>query len=72
MRARQTETGQLACRWSAVGQHVQYDPPWMQETSDIQSGYLPPAPDFASPVRSGEQPLGSNFISLTPIPNRAN
>jgi hypothetical protein len=27
---------------------VQYNPLWMQETSDIQCSYLPPAPDFAS------------------------
>ena len=48
MRSWQTETGQLACRWSEVGQHVQYNPRWMQEASDIQGGYLPPVPDFAS------------------------
>jgi hypothetical protein len=24
------------------------NPRWMEETSDIQSGYLPPVPDFAS------------------------
>ena len=48
MRTWQTETGRLACRWSEVGQQVQYNPGWMQETSDIQSGYLPPLPDFAS------------------------
>jgi hypothetical protein len=44
----QTETGYLACRWSEVGQRLQYNPRWMQETSDIQSGYLMPVPDFAS------------------------
>ena len=44
----QTETGNLACRWSEVGQRVQYNPRWMQEASDIPSGYLPPLPDFAS------------------------
>ena len=48
MRAWQTETGHLACRWFEVGQRVQYNPGSMQETSDIQSGYLPPLPDFAS------------------------
>jgi hypothetical protein len=47
MRAWQIETGRLACRWSEVG-HVQHNPRWMQETSDVQSGYLPPVPDFAS------------------------
>jgi hypothetical protein len=44
----QTETGHLACRWSEAGQRVQYHPGWMQESSDVQSGYLPPIPDFAS------------------------
>jgi hypothetical protein len=44
----QMETGHLVCRWSEVGQRVQYNPLWMQETSDIQGSYLPPIPDFAS------------------------
>jgi len=44
----ETQTGHLACRWSEVGQRVQYNPRWVQETSEIQSGYLPPVPDFAS------------------------
>jgi len=30
------------------GQRVPYNLGRMQETSDIQSGYLPPLPDFAS------------------------
>jgi hypothetical protein len=44
----QTETGHLECHWSEVGQRVQYNPDWMQETSDIQSSYLQPIPNFAS------------------------
>ena len=44
----QQETGHLACRWSEVGQRVLYNPRWIQETSDVRSGYLPPAPNFAS------------------------
>jgi hypothetical protein len=44
----QTETGHLACRWSEIGQRAQYKPRWMQESSDMRSGYLPPVPDFAS------------------------
>ena len=44
----QTETGHLACRWSEILERVQYDPRWMQESSDMQSGYLLPIPDFAS------------------------
>jgi hypothetical protein len=48
MRSWQTETGQLACRWSEVGQRIPYNPRWMQDASDVPSGYLPPVPDFAS------------------------
>ena len=48
MRSWQTEMGHLACRWSEVGQRLPYDPLWMRETSDTQSGYLLPIPDFAS------------------------
>jgi len=48
MRSWQTETGQLACHWSEVGQHVEYNPRWMQDAASIPSGYLPPLPDFAS------------------------
>jgi hypothetical protein len=44
----QTATGLLACRWSEIEQRVQYSPHWMQETLDMQSGYLLPLPDFAS------------------------
>jgi hypothetical protein len=29
----QTETGLLECRWSQVGQHVQYNPRWMRDAS---------------------------------------
>jgi hypothetical protein len=44
----QTETGHLACRWSDLGQRIQYNPSWMREASDIQNSYLPPLlPDFA-------------------------
>ena len=49
----QTQTGHLECRWSGVSQRVHYDPPWMLETSGIQSSYLPPIPDFA-----GHSPFG--------------
>jgi hypothetical protein len=52
----QAGTGQLAWHWSEVGQHVRYNPRWMQETLDIQSGYLPPVPDFA-----GHSPFGGAF-----------
>lgn len=52
----QTETGHLACRWFEAGQRVPYNPRWIEETSDIQSGYLPPIPDFAS-----HSPFGGAF-----------
>jgi hypothetical protein len=42
----QTETGRLTWRWDT--QRIQNNPPWMQETSEMQSGYLPALPDFAS------------------------
>ena len=42
----QTATGHLACCWSEAGRRVQYNPPWMRETSE--SSYAPPVPDFAS------------------------
>jgi hypothetical protein len=44
----QTERGHLLCHWSEVGQWTQYNPRWMQETSDAQGSYLSPLPDFAS------------------------
>ena len=44
----QTEGGDLACRWAEAGRRVQYNLDWMQEGFVIQSGYLPPIPDFAS------------------------
>ena len=55
MRSWQTETGHLTCRWSEVEQPVEYNPPWMQDASDVQGGYLSPVPDFArhSPFGGG-------------------
>jgi len=44
----QMEAKHLACRWSEIGQRLQYNPRWIQEAKDIPSGYLPPVPDFAS------------------------
>ena len=44
----QMESGHIECRWSEVGQRVQYNPSWMRETADVQGGHLPPVPDFAS------------------------
>jgi len=44
----QSETGHLACSWSEVGQFALYNPPWFREASNMQSGFLPPIPDFAS------------------------
>lgn len=29
----QTETDRLVCRWTEAGEHVKYNPPWMQEVS---------------------------------------
>jgi hypothetical protein len=45
----QIETGHLLCHWSDVGQHIRYNPSWMQEASDFQGSYLPYLlPDFAT------------------------
>ena len=44
----QMDTGNLACRWSEAGQRIEYNPPWMQETSAMPGSYLPPPPDFAT------------------------
>jgi hypothetical protein len=52
----QTETGQLVCHWSDVGRPIQYNPLWMQSSSDMQSGYLPPYLNFAS-----RSPFGGAF-----------
>jgi len=43
-----SETGNLSCRWSKVGQDVPYAPFWMQQTSAIPCGYLPQIADFAA------------------------
>ena len=43
----QMDTGHLVCRWYEVGQHVRYNPPWMQEASNIQGGICTVS-DFAS------------------------
>jgi len=37
----QTEIGHLVCRWSQFGERVQYNPPWIQDTSrDVLSNSL--------------------------------
>jgi hypothetical protein len=48
MRSWQIETGRLACHWSEVGSRPPYNPEWMQEATQIPSGYLSPIPDFAT------------------------
>ncbi len=58
----QTETGQLVCRWSDVGQHAQYNPRWMQEASEIQGSYLPPVPNFANHSPFGGPDLFQLYI----------
>jgi hypothetical protein len=49
-----------------AGQHVQYSPHWMQETSE--SGYVPPAPILPATVHS-EEPPGS--CPIPPTQNRS-
>jgi hypothetical protein len=62
----QSETGHLACQWSEVGQRTMYKLRWLQEAPSLQSGYLPPVPDFAS-----HSPFGgaSWFLPASAIPN---
>jgi len=49
----QTGTGRLGWQWSEVGQRVQETPQWLQEISEMPSGYLPQVTDFA-----GHSPFG--------------
>jgi len=44
----QSQTGQLACQWSGALQCVEPTAHWLQEISEMPSGYLPPVTDFAS------------------------
>jgi len=44
----QIKEGHLVQRWSERKEGAKYDAPWMQTTSHVQSGYLPPMPDFSS------------------------
>lgn len=65
MRSWQIEAGHLACRWAEVGGRFPYNPPWMQEASDVPSGYLPPLTDFAS-----HSPFGGATWFLPHSPTR--
>jgi hypothetical protein len=44
----QLTDGSFVCSWSGQVERSQRDTPIMQETSDVQSGYLRPLPDFAN------------------------
>lgn len=43
-----SEAGQLTCHLGDAALHEPYRPEWMQEDSNVPSGYLPPIPDFTS------------------------
>ena len=62
----QIEAGHLACRWSEVGQHVKYNPPWIQEASNSPASYLPPVPDYASHSPFGGARGASWFLRYAP------
>jgi hypothetical protein len=62
----QMDAGHLVCLWSAVGQKVQYNPPWMQQASDVQGSYSPPLPDFASHSPFG----GASWFERYPTASR--
>jgi hypothetical protein len=44
----QTETDRILCRWSEVGERVQYNPRWVQDASrDVDMKNVPTSiPDF--------------------------
>lgn len=50
------------CLWSGQMERSPYEAPWMQVTSDVQSGYLPPIPDFANPVLSEDLPGSASYL----------
>ncbi len=43
----QAKTGALECRWSEMGQRLQYNSRWMKETPLVEGSHLKPLPDFA-------------------------
>jgi hypothetical protein len=51
----QTATDRLACRWSEVGQRVQYNAPWIQDASRNvhRKNISPSVPVFATLSRLG-------------------
>jgi hypothetical protein len=44
----QMKEGRLVWGWSGQMGPSEYKPSWMQTSTEIQGGYLPPAPDFSS------------------------
>jgi hypothetical protein len=53
----QAQSGRLACRWSGLFEHAQYNPSWLQAPeSRVHDNAVVPVPDFAahSPLGSGE------------------
>lgn len=44
----QMKDGRLLRSWSGQVERSDCESPIMQSTSDIQSGYLPPTPDFSN------------------------
>jgi hypothetical protein len=59
----QMKDGRLVRCWAGQVERSEYESPIEQSTSDIQGGYLPPLPDFAS-----HSPFGrpSGFWLLPP------
>jgi hypothetical protein len=44
----QMKDGRLVRFWSGQVKRSEYESPMLQSTSEVQSGYLPPTPDYAS------------------------
>ena len=57
----QMKEGHLVCGWSGQMGRSEYKPSWMQTSTEIQGGYLPPTPDFASHSPFG-RPSGFWFL----------
>jgi hypothetical protein len=66
----QMETGNLVCHWSKVGRRVEYNPPWMQETSECKVVTCHPSRILLPTGPLGARP-GSNAIPFIAILNKS-
>ena len=59
----QIDNRATARRWTETGDALRCKPLWMQNLLDMQSGYLPPTPDFASHSPFG----GASWFEYHPV-----